>query len=57
MIIVNNDDVSMMLGEHLMSLSEYLDIYLSDLEIKKEQEMNHPLPPDVFKTMQFMEGQ
>lgn len=49
MILLNNDDMSILVSKHFMSLEEYLSIYLDEVEMTKESDLNYPLPPNMFK--------
>ena len=55
MIVLSNDDMSILNGEKFMSLSEYVKLYVSEMDVQKEQESNYPLPPSFFEIMEFLE--
>jgi hypothetical protein len=55
MILLNNDDMSILISKEFMSLEEYLSIYTDEVEVTKEGDLNYPLPPNVFKMIEFME--
>ena len=55
MILLNNDDMSLLISEQFMSLMEYIDIYTGEINITKEADLNYPLPPNMFDMIEFME--
>ncbi len=57
MILLNGDDMSILVSKQFMSMEEYLEIYLEEVEVTKESDLNYPLPPNVFKMIEFMEVQ
>ena len=57
MILLNGEDMSILVSKHFMSMEEYLEIYLEEVEVTKESDLNYPLPPNVFKMIEFMEIQ
>jgi hypothetical protein len=57
MILLNGEDMSILVSKQFMSMEEYLEIYLEEVEVTKESDLNYPLPPNVFKMIEFMEVQ
>ena len=54
MIVLSNDDMSILNGNTFMSLEEYLKLYTGEMDAEKEQESNYPLPPSFFQVMEFL---
>ena len=54
MILLNNDDMSILISKQFMSLEEYIEIYVGEIDITKEADLNYPLPPNMFKMLEFM---
>ena len=55
MIVLSNDDMSILNGEKFMTIEEYIKLYTSEMEVQKEQESNYPLPPSFFEVMEFLD--
>jgi hypothetical protein len=55
MIVLSNDDMSILNCSRFMSLDEYIKLYIGEIEIEKEAESNYPLPPSFFDVMEFLE--
>jgi hypothetical protein len=56
MILLSNDDMSILISNHFMSLDEYVDLYIKEMEVERESELNYPLPPSFFEVMEFLES-
>ena len=56
MIVLSNDDMSVLTNRQFMSLEEYLEIYAGEVEVDREEELNYPLPPSFFDIMEFLES-
>ena len=55
MILLSNDDMSILICSRFMSLAEYVDLYTGEMRVDREQEFNYPLPPSFFHVMEFLE--
>ena len=55
MFLLSNDDMSILICNRFMTLSEYAELYLSEGTADKEAESNYPLPPSIFNVMEFLE--
>ena len=55
MIVLSNDDMSILNGDKFMNLDQYKKLYLSEMDVQKQQQSNYPLPPSFFDVMEFLE--
>lgn len=51
MILLSNDDMAILISNRFMTLVEYVDLYIGDMNVDREQEFNYPLPPNFFEIM------
>jgi uncharacterized protein involved in exopolysaccharide biosynthesis len=55
MVVLSNDDMSILISSRFMSLQEYIDFYIGEINVDRDQEFNYPLPPTFFEVMEFLE--
>jgi hypothetical protein len=55
MILLSNDDMGILICNKFMSLEEYLELYVGEVNVDREQEANYPLPPSFLEVMEFLE--
>ena len=55
MLLLTNDDMSLLISNFYMTLAEYCEMYIEEVESKKEAEENYPLPTNIFNIVEFLE--
>jgi hypothetical protein len=54
MILLSNDDMSILISSKFMSLPEYIQLYTGEMNVDREQEFSYPLPPSFFHAMEYL---
>jgi hypothetical protein len=55
MFLLSNDDMSILISDRFISLSQYYEMYIKTPTYEREAEVNYPLPPSIFNVMEFLE--
>jgi len=55
-IALSNDDISIMINSRFMSIDDYYMLYLEDLEIELDNELQYPQHPTLLDTLEYKDN-